>query len=155
MTDNDIIKALERCICKDNNALDCKSCPYNRMVGSLCIDRTQEDALELINRQKAEIERLENDLEEMADRLSVLLWHATNGKLSKSNYTKEAMICAVDDCIDDYCRDAEAEAIKEFRGKLWKKLCTRVTPSFVFDFIRFVEEEMEKEMKEEMVGEME
>lgn len=37
------------------------------------------------------------------------------------------------------------EAIKEFKEKLWAKLCTRVTPPFVFNFINAVKKEMEEE----------
>lgn len=56
MTDNDIIKALEHCrIGKREN--DCKKCPlYGRVPA--CVGYLAQDALGLINRQKAEIERL-------------------------------------------------------------------------------------------------
>lgn len=52
MTDNEIIKALECC----SNAEPCTNCPYQKQC-----DETDlaEIALDLINRQKAEIERLE------------------------------------------------------------------------------------------------
>lgn len=51
MTDNEIIKALECC---EYGA--CRDCPiYN---DSTCMTRCREDALDLIYRQKAEIERL-------------------------------------------------------------------------------------------------
>lgn len=48
MNDNDIIKALEHCLVSG----DCAACMYNE---ARCLDLTQ-DALDLINRQKAEIE---------------------------------------------------------------------------------------------------
>lgn len=56
MNDNDIIKALEHCrIGKREN--DCKKCPlYGRVPA--CVGYLTQDALALINRQKAEIERL-------------------------------------------------------------------------------------------------
>lgn len=61
MTDNGIIKALE--CCKTNNAFDCNYCPYegigNEMVG--CVNRLIGDALDLINRQKAELDDLKRD----------------------------------------------------------------------------------------------
>lgn len=58
MTDNDIIKALECCIdCK------CKECPcYKNIEGEMrCTEIDEEEILGLINRQKAEIERLQKE----------------------------------------------------------------------------------------------
>ena len=62
MTDNEIIKALECCSnsCDDGFA-KCDECPRFE-EGSGCTLRTMKNALDLINRQKAEIERLENEL---------------------------------------------------------------------------------------------
>ena len=51
MTDNEIINALECCI-----DCDCTDCPCNTREG--CKDIDYEAMLDLINRQKAEIERL-------------------------------------------------------------------------------------------------
>ena len=50
MTDNDIIKALECCSC-DN--YQCDNCPYAYKTCTV-----YKDSLDLINRQKAEIEKL-------------------------------------------------------------------------------------------------
>lgn len=54
LTDNDIVKALEHC--KNNG--DCKDCVLNPHVGNYgyCTSIAIEAALDLINRQKAEIE---------------------------------------------------------------------------------------------------
>lgn len=53
MTDNDIIKALE-CCCASGK---CSECPFD--TGSVsCIKKTMSHSLNLIKRQKAEIERL-------------------------------------------------------------------------------------------------
>ena len=74
-----------------------------------------------INRQKAEIERLEKYGEELQHKLECLLCHATGNKLSKSTYTLRTMESAVTDYIEDCCREAEeearAEAIKEFEER--------------------------------------
>lgn len=57
MTDNEITKALERCNCKMRGVYCIKQrCPYFNVL--LCRDHLMEDALDLINRQKAEIEDL-------------------------------------------------------------------------------------------------
>ena len=69
MTDKDIIKALECCI---KPTSDCDNCPYYGYDDDLqCFDMSKRDALDLINRQQAEIERLQNiDLQiEVSDRI--------------------------------------------------------------------------------------
>ena len=52
MTDNEIIKALEIC----GVDLDCKHCSFQ---GGLCVNKLINEALSLINRQKAEIDELQ------------------------------------------------------------------------------------------------
>lgn len=52
MTDNEIIKALECC----EKQPHCTGCPYFEKIG--CKKHLYQDALDLINRQEAEIERL-------------------------------------------------------------------------------------------------
>jgi precorrin-2 methylase len=56
VTDNEIIKALE--CCQTPIIADCIDCP-NRASGDSCVNELMRKALDLINRQKAEIERLE------------------------------------------------------------------------------------------------
>ena len=62
MTDDEIIKALECCITLTENK--CPECPNNelRFKGIHCKQQTYKNALDLINRQKAEIERLNGNL---------------------------------------------------------------------------------------------
>ena len=62
MTDNEIIKALGHCVNSDECHL-CE-CPFGmaeRGEFDSCLDVAMKHALSLINRQKAEIERLQND----------------------------------------------------------------------------------------------
>ena len=62
MTDNEIIKALECCSQEDK----CPNCPYVRVGGCISEDNINillKDVLNLINRQKAEIERLKTAYE--------------------------------------------------------------------------------------------
>lgn len=69
MTDNDIIKALECCLnldCKKSPMEICDPCPYFHEGN--CTYLLKENALNLINRQKAEIERLEKQLDSKCDR---------------------------------------------------------------------------------------
>lgn len=60
MTDNEIIKALE--CCTDESYENCNECPYS--TDTLSCERLKllEDSLDLINRQKAEIERLKKEV---------------------------------------------------------------------------------------------
>ena len=55
MTDNDIIKALECCGIKS----DCKGCYFDtHEAEDICAREIVKNAFDLINRQRAEIERL-------------------------------------------------------------------------------------------------
>ena len=55
MTDNEIIKALE---CHASHTDECDDCPNVEISSSVCSEIMAENALDLINRQKAEIEKL-------------------------------------------------------------------------------------------------
>ena len=95
MTDNEIIKALN--VCK-NNSLDppCAKCPF---VGErYCLEVLHKSTLDLINRQRAEIERLQGLAEEMVDNNEA--WVRDNCELRNNLKT------------------AKAEAIKEFAERL-------------------------------------
>lgn len=89
MTDNDIIKALECCGC-DN--YQCDNCPYAYKTCTV-----YKDSLDLINRQKVEIERLTAMLEAAEDYLYPLPFK---------------------NAFDDELAKAKSEAIKEFAERL-------------------------------------
>ena len=59
MTDNEIIKALECC----SRHGDCEGCPWenDECITAEGTSILMHEALDLINRQKAEIERLQSD----------------------------------------------------------------------------------------------
>ena len=59
MTDNEIIKALECCM--DKSIMSCQECPIRMECHNYETD-IKKEALDLINRQKAEIEFLKNEL---------------------------------------------------------------------------------------------
>ena len=84
MTDNEIIKALESC--KRASVNRCEECPYKERI--TCALELRRDALDLINRQQAEIERLQKV------RANIL-------KVMKENISQ-----------------TETEAIKEFERKI-------------------------------------
>lgn len=59
MKDTEILKALEIC----SSTTSCEGCPYYpEGIDISCSDQICKDAIELINRQKAEIERLRKQL---------------------------------------------------------------------------------------------
>ena len=65
LSDNEIIKAMEYCEDSADTDKHCLKCPYCNE--SYCLDKMMADALSLINRQKAEIERLENNIEQVEE----------------------------------------------------------------------------------------
>lgn len=103
MTDNEIIKALKCCRdCK------CKECPcYKNIEGEMrCTEIDEEEILELINRQKAEIERLEAEIGKQYEQAEAdILGNMADGGTS----------CHW--CIEQH----EAKAIKEFAERLTDK----------------------------------
>lgn len=93
MTDNEIIKALECCQAGNDYNTTCKKCP----IKSICDDDRPllKMALDLINRQKAEIERLK---------------HHCFGIQNELEAYKDTFNTAID--------EAKSEAIKEFAERL-------------------------------------
>ena len=104
MTDNEIIKALE--CCQTEYDRNCKECPYERYkthyISTItCSSRMRADLLDLINRQKAEIERLQKHIQEGID-------------LAKQ--------------IPEMVALAQAEAIKEIGERLKAEACLSEYP---------------------------
>ena len=59
MTDNEIIKAVECCLAKENcEVISCEKCPLEKQYE--CMDIMFHQTLDLINHQKAEIESLKH-----------------------------------------------------------------------------------------------
>ncbi len=99
MSDNDIIKALE--CCSVHGLLKCEKCP-KKNEGVTCMYALSKDALNLINRQQAEIERL--------------------------NIRNKAL-AAITKNYDWKFVKAKSEAIKEFWKRFDKVLCENIGPS--------------------------
>ena len=95
-TDEQIKKALKRCTLKRRW---CSECDYFHCVNVDCISQLKSDALDLINRQEAEIERLKE---------------------------KNRLACQ---CTPKAIRRAKSEAIKEFAERIDKILCLQISPS--------------------------
>jgi hypothetical protein len=110
MTDNEIIKALECCVHDDYDY--CKECSY--LKNKPCQLNLIQDAFDLINRQRAEIERLK------APRFMI-----TSPQIAEENLTPLAKLQKVviyDEPLMSFKRIDEegikAEAVKEFAERL-------------------------------------
>lgn len=120
MTDNEIIEALRYCG-KIDNCLQCGKCPYFREVD--CVKKNTNDVLDLINRQRAEIERLKKDLKdcikevaksheidrnkaikEFAERLKEML-----GLINGFDYDCSTIFYHIDNLVKEMVGDSHAE----------------------------------------------
>lgn len=106
MTDAEIKKAL---VWHLNDETHCSGCPYEEhSVTHYCVDMVIQDALDLINRQQAEIERLkdENLQSEYPARIRV----------------DDFLVCAnsLGEWLE-FCDSLKAEAITEFADRLKEK----------------------------------
>lgn len=112
MTDTEIIKALE--CCRDCN---CKECPACRIIdgGTHCTEIDEEEILDLINRQKAEIERLQKIIVGFMDEVGT--W-SNKYDVDISNILKLPLLAKEDWNIRNKIK---AEAVKEFAERLKKK----------------------------------
>lgn len=81
---------------------DCSQCPYGNIVyksgSGGCVNRCRKDALDLINRQKAEIERLTDLSDQLGNDIDI-----------KLNYIYD---------LEEKIETAKSEAIKEFAEQL-------------------------------------
>ena len=108
LTDKEIIKALE-CCKRDFSMRNCLDCPYNKEKSAKCMSFMIEDALDLINRQQAEIEKLN---EEKANFDNTILYDLEQvHKISEKSKT---------------------EAIKELAEKT-NKMITEIYNKHIFD----------------------
>ena len=108
MTDNEIIKALECC----TQQAGCSGCPLVNSIqmkyrgGYACAEEMRKCALDLINRQKAEIERLEKK---------------ANTPFAKITFDRDELQEIVYEYVKNIEIDinlAKSEAIKEFAERL-------------------------------------
>jgi hypothetical protein len=109
--DNDVIKGLECC----KGISMCDLCPYLRKCGKLT-----EDALELINRQTAEIEALTNTVDK-----GIEACHECHGKYAVRIET------------------AKAEAIKDFAEEFKKRcIASGIYPAVTKNILKNLVKEM-------------
>ena len=109
-TDEEIIKALE-CCWKTKGCLDC---PYIETDG--CIIESVRDTLKLINRQKAEIEKLQEVNADLNESLR-LAAEANKDLNAEIEDLREIVFTDRTEAI----KNLKAEAIKEFELRLKEK----------------------------------
>ena len=120
MTDKDIIKALE-CCGNDGEITICSICPYylQDRYNDFCQEDLHRASLDLINRQKAEIERLERHtkmhdeikaeaIKEFAERLRKKIF-PLDTVYSDGNYpiNAKAVKVAIDNLVKEMVGDNE------------------------------------------------
>ena len=105
MTDNEIIKALELCAEAIRDA-SCTDCPYGKQEDGGCIVSLCRDSLDLIHRQKAEIDSLRED----------------------SKRLKKVQMQLDDLCIMHHI--IRAEAIKEFAKEIHNEIEKALTNNY-------------------------
>lgn len=103
MTDNEIIKALECCRDNDNN-LNMEKCFEECPYDGACAGNFMQDVLSLINRQKAEIKGLRDEVE---------------------HYERKRYIYTIPDIPPSLNKYAGRENVWEYRAdkKQWEALC--------------------------------
>ena len=146
-TDEEVIKALE--CCSKDNVKDCDACPYEDMeTKTYCVNELIKDALDLINRQKAEIDILirkhDTLLDEIAEKqaqIERLREHCLN---CGEKTTRTILM------LQEILGTARAEAIREFAERFKDKY---KKPFFYLgsyeQFMREVDD-LVKEMTEEL-----
>lgn len=74
MTDNEIKKAFECCEANEGIRPNCKKCPYFWLEEKPvdCHKQVRKNAIDLINRQQAEIERLKEQLSNAQQALTTI-----------------------------------------------------------------------------------
>lgn len=151
MTDNDIIKAMQCVIGYDAS---CSECAYQKALRfPSCRNMCAKNALDLINRQKAEIEklnielqamrsaanslkmhyeesqaeieRLNKECDELVEKIEQLLCNVTGDKLSKHTYPIEDMLCYADDYTNECCEEAVEEAKPSIKSEAVKEFAKK------------------------------
>ncbi len=126
MTDNEIIKALE--CCADEYIHSCDYCPFEKECSGDNLNLVKF-ALDLINRQKAEIEKLDAENDCLVK------------KLDKQ----------CDECVEFNTSQARKKAIKEFAERLKKKMVFETSYLLGIPYYRITEKRL-NDLVKEMVG---
>lgn len=119
-TDEEIIKAVECfALCKDMGEYSCLGCAFDKEP--ICDENASEGiaeaALDLINRQKAEIERIKSNYSKLCEYLEKMEFELSEINADIS-WFREAKISNLSSAV----KEIKAEAYKEFAEKLKKSI---------------------------------
>lgn len=142
MTDKEIIEALYCCKPKQNR--NCGNCPAYEL-GDFCAAELKEDALDLIKRQQAEIERLKDGCS------SCCVLRAKSETISELNEQIEYWQRGYNDLLQEN-KKAKSAAIKEFAERLKEKLRDVVRYDIGEHTYYMVGESLIDNLVKEMVG---
>ena len=112
---NETKKALECCV----NAGNCVDCPLNRAdIGAMCVKQNMINALDLINRYEADIERLQKAYIKEQECFSIQSLENERLKVECERLRNSGIRAnSVEDWIT-FCNKLRVEAIKEFAERL-------------------------------------
>ena len=112
MTEEQIVKALECCIVHEN----CEGCPCAKDNSLYCLKATCKNALDLINSQRAELERLKNAYKQCAWERDVFAEDCKSGAIKE--YKEKVKAILMDKGIYPVVvKNALDEAEKEMVGE--------------------------------------
>lgn len=134
LTDNEIIKGIECCA---SRTFRCDECCYAPFKFNECTPHILNDALDLINRLKAEIERLNKEV----DAFDVFYFCSYSGCEAASNKCWKT-------CPNSVYNKTRTEVIKEYREKAAIKLAQNARS----DYWHWIDDTLH-EVEKEMVGE--
>ena len=121
MTDAEIIKALECCVTDDYDE-SCVKCPARKHKG--CDYTLHKNALDLINRQKAEIEMLKEKDKILSCDIDEIGSYITIWDCDCSEYGEQLVMAVEDLSYLPFCNATKikTEAIKEFAERVKEQL---------------------------------
>lgn len=134
----EVIKALE--CCSKDNVKDCDVCPYVDIeTKTYCVNELIKDTLDLINRQKAEIDILIRKHDTLLDEIA----------------EKDAEIERLTETLDIYAKEFDskyasviAEAIKEFAEEFEKRcLASGIYPVLTKNILKNLVKELTEDKK--------
>jgi hypothetical protein len=127
LTDDEIVKALEICSIEVeiHDLDDCKECPYFiKKIDCVTGKRSEKDFLDLINRQKAEIERLKIDLanEKNWGKIQKKQLQKQVDELKEERENMQAEIIGLESQKEDlYFQNQNLQAYIENHEEIWKR----------------------------------
>ena len=141
MESNDIKKALECCLCDNSECLQCQ----NKELCRIECDELATKTIDLINRQRTEIERLKqrNAVCEAANRC--IVWQ--RDRRDREIEELHSQIAG----LNIYKSKIKAEAVKEFVEKLKKNMHNKFKALDEYEFEYITERDIDN-LAKEMVG---